>query len=213
MRSPKRVISRFEFLLGGNFIYATGPEYFREMRVGKLGFRSTLGLMHDVNERFELDLKLSYEVKGLKFRVYSENPGPSPMNEHVSDVTLNYGTASFMGRWSVLPGRKLQVGLGPYFGYLINMKLMQKNYYNNVLVSRYSNRPDPNISYNEFDSGISIMTASNFLLTNGKSLTVQLLYSRGLIDINKPTIDRLRNNVFSLVMGYSINRNGTNINN
>lgn len=205
--TPKRVISRIEFLIGANLIYTSGAEFLRENRVGKFGFHSTLGLVHTFSAGFDLDLKVSYETKGYKFKYHSENPGPPPTDEFMEDLTLNYATATLLPRYSVLPQKKFEVGLGPYVGYLINTKATQKSYHQNVLVNKYQARVDPDLNFKEFDFGISIMVGSNFVLKERAGLTIQFLYSRGLVDFNKPLIASKINNTFSLLVGITIERN------
>ncbi len=203
---PKRVISRIEVSVGPNLIYIHGMKYLKDARVGKLGFRTSLGLVHTFNEKLDLDLMLSYETKGYKFKLLSESEGPPPTDKLITDVTLNYATATILPRYSVLPMRKLSVGLGPYFGYLIDGKLLQKSYYRDELVNKYRYRPDPDITYNRFDFGLALLVGSNFVLKDRLGLTAQFTYSRGLSDVNKPVVDRIRNSTYSFLVGISIDR-------
>jgi len=202
---PKRLISRVEFLIGVNIIYASGSETMKDIRVPKLGFHSQLGLIHTFNSKFEGSLKVTYESKGYRFEVYSENPGPPPSDKATTDVTLNYVTAALLPRYSLLPERKLELGIGPYFGYMTTTRLVQKLYYQNELVRRYSTRP-PVSAYEELDWGLNAMVGSSFVLNERVGIAVQFLYSRGLKDINKPMVDQLRNNTFTLVVGLYRNR-------
>lgn len=204
---PKRVISRIEFLIGANLVYTGGADFLKENRVGKIGFHSTLGLSHTFSSKFDLNLQVSYEAKGYKFKYLSDNPGPPPTNKFIEDVTLNYASATLLPRYSILPKRKLEIGVGPYVGYLINTKITQKSYFNDVLVRKYQSRPNNGLNFKDFDFGVSFMAGSNFNLNDRKNLTIQLLYSRGLVEFNKPEIASKINNTFSLLVGLSVDRN------
>ena len=202
---PKRLISRVELLIGANIIYASGSETMKDIRVPKLGFHSQLGLIHAFNSKFEGSLKVTYESKAYPFEVYSENLGPPPTDRAITDVTLNYVTAILLPRYNLLPKRKLELGIGPYFGYMTTTRLVQKLYYQNELVRRYSARP-PGTEYEDFDWGLTATVGSNFALDERLGVSVQFLYSRGLTDINRPIIDQLRNNTFTLVVGLCRSR-------
>lgn len=179
----------------------------KEARVGKVGFNATLGLFHDLTSRLDIGIQLSYQNKGYKFEVYSENPGPPATDKALTDVTLNYVTATILPRYCVTPSKRLQLGVGPYFGYLTTTRLVQKQFFQGDVVNKYSSRPNPDIDYKEFDWGASFQVGANFPITERKGIAIQFLYSLGITDINKPVIDKIRNNTFSLLFGIYINRN------
>ncbi len=172
----------------------------------KFGLRATIDLIHTFNERFELGLQLSYDQKGSKYKVYSENPGPPATDKLITTVTMNYATATLSPRYSVIRDHKLDFGVGPYFGYLINTKLVQQTYYQGTLVNRYSARPDPAITYKDFDYGGAVMAATRFALKNQMQFALQFIYSFGLVDYNKPVVAAVRNNTFSLLVGISLQK-------
>jgi len=202
----KRVISRLEFLVGTNLIYGRGSEYIKEDRVGKFGFRGSVGFVHTFNSRWELDAKISYENKGYKNEVYSENPGPPPTDKLVEDLTLNYFTLTFLPRYTVIPNGRFEVGIGPYIGYLSTIRLRQKLYFQDAPVSEYSTRIDPGETYKELDFGASFMMGYNIRFKERVGFCVQFIYSLGLIDITDPTVAAVRNNTFSLLIGISLKK-------
>ena len=207
IKYPSRIISQFEFLVGANLIYARGSDFMKEARVGKIGFNSTLGLYHNFNTTWDLGIQISYQQKGYKFEVFSENAGPPPTDKATTDVTLNYVTATFFPRYSIIPSRKFQIGLGPYLGYLSTTRLVQKQFFQGDLVNKYSSRPDPGSDYENLDWGVSFQAGANFPFNDRRDLSIQFLYSLGIADINKPTIDKINNSTFSLLVGLHINRN------
>ena len=69
--------------------YGTGSDFIKDKHVGKVGFRTTAGMVHTFNRRLDVVTGLSYEIKGLKFKAYSENPdyNPPAMKKVVQDLT------------------------------------------------------------------------------------------------------------------------------
>ena len=67
--------------------YGTGSDFIKDKHVGKVGFRTTAGMVHTFNRRLDVVTGLSYEIKGLKFKAYSENPdyNPPAMTKVVQD--------------------------------------------------------------------------------------------------------------------------------
>ena len=96
---PKRIISRYELMIGLNFISGTGSDFLEQQRISKWGFRGSLGLIHTFNSHWELDAKISYENKGYRFRNYSDNPGPPATDELVENLSLNYVTFTLLPRY------------------------------------------------------------------------------------------------------------------
>jgi hypothetical protein len=202
----KRIISRYEVLLGANLISVTGSDHLEKYRIPKWGFRGGLSLIHTFSDRVELDAKISYENKGYRTRSFTENPGPPPTDEFVDDLTLSYITLTLFPRYSILPNRRVMVGVGPYIGWLTNVRVDQKLFFQETLVSRFRRRFDAPWFYREIDLGASFMIGSNFIARKSRPVTIQFIYSIGLRDTPKPSNGIFRNNVFSLLLGMSLQK-------
>jgi hypothetical protein len=208
VKYPERIISRYELMIGSNLIYPGGSRFTRQLREPKFGLRTAIGFVHEFEGNLDLDLKISYENKGYIFEVYSETPEPPPTDKHVFDVTLNYVTATLLARYTIVDQSRIEVGLGPYLGYLVSTKQVQKSYYQGDLVTKHRSRPDPDDSYEVFDFGFSFIICGNLAIRENRGLTLQFLYTRGITDVNKPQSDQILNNTFSLLIGfYSRNKN------
>lgn len=202
----KRIISRYEVLLGANLISVTGSDHLEKYRIPKWGFRGGLSLIHTFSSRLELDAKITYENKGYRTRSYTENPGPPATDELVDDLTLSYITLSFLPRYSILPDQRIMVGVGPYIGWLTTVRVDQKLYFQDAFVSRFRRRFDAPWFYREIDLGASLMIGSNFMVGKSRPFTIQFLYSFGLRDAPKPSNGIFRNNTFSLLLGMSLQK-------
>jgi hypothetical protein len=201
----RHIVSRFELTLGPNFIYVTGSDFMKQHRIGKWGLRGGISLIHTFNSHWELYAKFSYENKGCRTRLYSENPGPPPTDELVEDNTLNYITLTILPKYAVMADRKLIFGIGPYIGYLTTVKVDQKLYYQGEVVSRFRRRFDPDLFHKEFDFGLTVMVGS-YLAVKKREVTIQFVYSRGLVDANDPSAGKFRNNTFSLLVGIPLKK-------
>ena len=91
-------------------------------------------------------------------------------------------------------------------GYLTAVRAEQMLYFQDVLVSKFQRRFDPNEFLNEFDVGASFMIGSNFMVNKRHVAAVQFAYSIGLVEVPKPSAGSFRNNIFSLLAGISLQK-------
>ena len=203
-----KVFSKIEVSLGSSLKLGRGPEYLKDIRVPTFGFVARLGLVHKLNPRIQLSLNVSYIQKGMKLRVYSEDFSTTPptSSKLVTDNTLNYLEVALVPRYSIFNRDRLYVGAGPYIAYLINSRFGQEYFENGELVYRTGSIINSNDNYKNSDFGASAIIGSNFSIGERIKLVVQFNYSIGLAEINKPGIDTIKNNSFSLQIGISFNR-------
>ena len=203
-----RFISDIELLIGTGLIYGSGSELLKDLRVPNFGLRTSLGLVHKATDNFHFAVFLSYADKGIKFKSYSEDPLTPPAIVKINqDILLKYLEFAVVPRYSFGNTRRLHAGVGPYFGYLVSNKLSQEVYRDEILVSRSASRLDPDLNYKNTDLGVLLTVGSSFAISDKLAATAQFHYALGLVDINKPQLDKMRNNVFSLQIGLVINRN------
>lgn len=202
----KRIVSSIEFSIGTSLKLATGASYLKHIRVPKFGFATRLGLTHELNSRTHLSLDVSYIQKGLKFRVYSNDGSTPPKSiKVVNDNTLNYLELAFIPRYRLVRSGQLYCGLGPYVGYLINSRFRQQYSENGKLIYSTGSIINNNDNYKDFDAGASIVVGSNLYINKKIEMIIRFNYSIGLVEINEPAIDIVKNNSFSLQIGLSLN--------
>ena len=203
---PKRLVSKIEFLVGPSIIYPYGNEGFEKARVIKLGFAANVGLVHVINSRLAINLKFRYENKGSKTVAYSPNIPPPDRQKSIADVTLNYATVSLLPHYFIWKERKFYIAVGPYFGYLNIVKVSFEVYMNGVLSGQSTSRPDPHLFNNAFDGGITTLIGYNIHINKKTDCSVQFLNNLGLIYLTKDASYPVRNNTFTLLVGFSINK-------
>ena len=203
--SSKRLISKVELLAGASVIYPYGGSWLEHVRVAKLGFLGGAGLIHVFDSRWAINMKFGYGNKGEKLIIYNYSDprfGPPGTTKGTFDFTLNYVTMSIVPRYYIFKQIKFYVGLGPYFGYLNSVKGYSDLFINGSLVAQSSWRQDPHLNYKEMDIGIESMLGYDIPI-NRVDCSIQFISSLGLIDITKQGNYPLRNNTFSLVLGFS----------
>lgn len=201
----KRFINNVELLLGGGTAFFRGDEFYKETGVFKPGFSINAGLVHKFNSRVHLNPIIAYQSKGNKSVFYSVDPGyPPPGNlKSISDVTTNYATVTLFAKYSFLQGENLFIGIGPYFGYLLRENIVSKLYVNGSLFKMSGTRPaDP--EYKRFDAGLAVTTGLNIRSKRKPKAKVQVIYEKGMIDINPPMITQIRNNTISILLGITV---------
>ncbi|MEK6781754.1 MAG: outer membrane beta-barrel protein [Bacteroidota bacterium] len=204
---PKRLVSKIEFLAGPSIIYPYGNEGFEKARVGKLGFAANVGLIHNINSRLAINLKFRYENKGSKTIAYSPNIPPPDSQKSILDVTLKYATFSLLPCYSIWKEREFYIGFGPYFGYLNSVKTSIEVYMNGILSGQSTSSPDPYLFNKAFDVGLTTVIGYNVHINQKTECSVQFLHNLGLVYLSKDTTYPVRNNTFSLLLGFSINKN------
>ncbi len=208
LEHPGKFISEIELLVGPSLIYGSGSDLLKDLRIPKFGFRFSLGLKHKMTTKFCISTVFSYGDKGIKFKSTSEDPdyNPPAIVEVTQDIKLNYLELSIIPRYAFDYNERLYAGIGPYIGYLLSNKLTQEVYRDGMFVSQSASRLDAKLNYKEFDFGVSLMVGSNFVFSKRSIATIQLLYCFGLVDINKPQLEKMRNSLFSLQLGLTLNR-------
>jgi hypothetical protein len=201
---PRPFISRVEFTLGTTMKLARGPDI-NDISVPSFGFGARIGVAHEFSKRFELLASVAYQPKGTKIKVFSLDYGYTPPAalKAINDNTLNYAEVSIVPRVSL---GQFNIGLGPYVGYLINGRRKTELYRNGELIIKNGARQSSNPDFKDFDFGIAGTAGWNFLIKKKIDGIVEFWYCPGLIDINKPTIADVRNNIFSLQIGLSLQR-------
>jgi hypothetical protein len=204
---PRPFISRVEFSLGTTMKLSRGPDI-NDISVPSFGFGARIGVAHEFSKRFELLASVAYQPKGTKIKAFSDDYGftPPAKLKHINDHTLNYAEVSIVPRLSVGKDQHFHIGLGPYFGYLINSRRKTELYRNGELIVKNGSRQSSNPDYKDFDFGIAATLGWNFLIKKKINGIVQFWYCPGLVYINKPTTADVRNNSFSFQIGLSLQR-------
>ena len=206
---PKRLVSKIEFLVGPSIIYPYGGTWLKDIRVAKLGLAASVGLIHVINSRLAINLKCGYGNKGLKLIIYDDSDiryNPPAAIKSIFDITLNYATVSILPRYSFFKNREFYIGLGSYFGYLNYEKIFSELTINGTVVARSVSKPNPHLVYKEIDIGIESMVGYDIRMYKKINCSIQFHYSLGLVDVSKAGTYPLRNNTFTLLVGFSINK-------
>lgn len=206
LAARKRFIHNVELLLGGGTAFSRGDEFYKETGVFKPGFSINVGLVHKFNSRVHLNPIIAYQSKGNKSIFYSVDSGyPPPGNlKSISDVTTNYATVTLFAKYSFLQSENLFIGIGPYFGYLLREKIVSKLYLNGSLFTMSGTRLDPGSNYKRYDIGLAMTTGINIRSKRKPKAKVQIIYEKGMMDINPPMITQIRNNTISILLGITV---------
>jgi hypothetical protein len=196
----KKLISKIEILAGPGYIRPRGNKYFRDILDFKVGFNAALGISHRINDRFEVNVKFSYEDKGYRFEVYQENLdyNPPAMQRSILENILHYVTCSISPRYTFDKKARFYVSSGPYIGHLI--------YINGNLISKNGARSAKSLSYETFDVGITCSLGYSLNIKSNLNGTVQFNYNLGLINVSKPITSPMWNTTYTLLLGIAINK-------
>jgi len=208
--SPKKLVSKIEFLLGPSYIRPHGVESFNSTQDFKLGVSAGVGLIHQLSSRFDLNLKFFYEDKGYRLETVAINSdyNPPATQRSVIDITFNYATASISPRFLVDKNQHFYLSAGPYVGYLFSERIQNEIYINEVLISKTGSRGvSPYYDYKKVDVGLTTMIGYDININRRLAGTFQFLYNLGLIEVTKGTIAPMSNTTYSLLLGITINRN------
>jgi hypothetical protein len=203
LAARKRFISNVEFLVGSGIVFVRGDEFYRENDVLKPGFSVNIGLVHKVSSRVQLNSILAYESRGSK-SIYYDDYDPSAISTLISNLTLHYATVTFFVAYSFPESQKLFCGFGPYFGFLYRAKIATEHYINGSLVVMSAARPDPYIDYKWYDTGLALTTGIHIRSKRKPRASLQLMYKKGIMDINQPIITQMRNNNVSIHIGITL---------
>lgn len=203
LMARKRFVSNVEILVGSGMVFFGGDEFYIQNRVHKIGGSASIALLHDVSPRLQLKSIMAFEIKGSRLLVNSINTDYSPpaQQKHLLDLTLYYATVTVFAMYKA---KGLFVGCGPYAGYLVREKLTSKVYINETLMSRYAAINDPGINYKWYDAGLAFTGGVSLQVGQKRQGTIQLIYDRGMTDINQPMIAQIRNHAISLLVGIAI---------
>jgi hypothetical protein len=206
LTARKRFVSNVELLVGSGTVFFRGDEFYKETGVFKPGFSANVGLVHKFNSRVHLNSVIAYQLKGNKWIHSSVEPGyPSPGNlKHIMDITTKYATLTLFAKYSFSKGGKLFIGCGPYFGYLFREKVVSRLYLNGSLLTMSGTRLDPDSDYKRYDIGLAMTTGINLRSKRKRKANVQIIYQKGLVDINQPMITQIRNNAISILLGITV---------
>ncbi len=206
LTARKRFVSNVELLFGSGMVFFRGDEFYKENRVQKAGFSANVALVHNLNSRLQLKSLIAYEIKGSRLIINSINADYNPPAEqkHLLDLTLDYATATVFAKYTPLKTRGLFVGCGPYISYLVREKLTSKVYINGTLTTSYAAINDPGINYKWYDAGLAFTAGVDVRVAQKRQGTLQLIYQRGMTDINQPIIAQIRNHTISILVGITI---------
>ena len=209
IEAPRRFISQLEFLAGPSIKYYSGNSLFKEAYDLEIGYLASIGFVHEFSKQVVLIMEAAYESKGTKVNYTSLHTDYSPpkVQRLVHEIHINYLTVTFLPALKLSKGQKLSLGCGPYLGYLLpNSRILQELYLEGTLILKFNGRQDPYESYDKYDAGVVMMMGYEFLAGERRSAHVQLLYSVGMVDINRPMIFQTRTNLVSFVFGLTINK-------
>ncbi|MBL7872882.1 MAG: outer membrane beta-barrel protein [Cyclobacteriaceae bacterium] len=203
IKYPKKIISKAEILAGANLIYPK-KEYIED-RYRKFGYVVNLDLIHEVNSKLDIGLKMGYENKGFKSISNSNNPDfpPPSAQKVIQNLTLNYLTVTLYPKIKLLDSRRLYVGGGPYIGKLISERLKTEIFINGSLLQKTGSRPDPSKNHKLYDSGILLLIGYNFQLFKREG-TFEVQYSIGLRNTTLPSSLEVRNQTMNILFGVNI---------
>lgn len=210
LTARKRFVSNVELLVGSGTVFFRGDEFYKEYRTFKSGFSANVALVHKFNSRVQLRSIIAYEVKGAKLIVNSINSdlySPPAAQKHIIDITTNYATVALVAKYSFLKSKRLSFGCGPYFSYFLREKVTSKVYINGSLTDMYGGIAYPavdQVDYKPYDLGLAVMAGVDVRTKLKPKANIQLVYERGMIDINQPMITQLRNNTISILLGITI---------
>jgi hypothetical protein len=211
LKYPKKFVSELEFKLGASLVFFGGDEFYTSHDALKVEFAAEASIVHDFNPPFQLHLSGGYKSKGSKSVSHSVNAdfNPPAQTKHIADVTLHYLTFSASPRYLIGKNRRAFIGCGPYIGYVLNTKVTTKYYVNGSLYTQSGARPDPDIDYKRIDFGVAFSAGLKVLETRKRTGIIQVIYEKGLRDINQPMITRMRTNSVSILIGISRKNNST----
>ncbi len=203
----EKFISKIEFLVGGSIIFPYGNDEIERERVTKFGFVAGVGFLHAINSRLAINLKFRYEEKGLKIIGYDLNaPPPGPI-KFIRDYTENYVTTSLLPHYFPFKKYHLYIGVGPYLGYILSGYERIDLYQNGLVLAQSIAHRDVDKFDQRFDVGITGLIGYDLVLSKKIRSTFQFLYNRGFTDISQFMGYPVKNNTFSLLVGFSINNN------
>ncbi|HEX8039096.1 MAG TPA: outer membrane beta-barrel protein [Chryseosolibacter sp.] len=202
----KRFVSNVEILVGSGMVFFRGDEFYKKYGAFKAGFSAHYGLVHKINSRLNLVSLLGYEIKGAKHvtNTFSQDYQPPARQKHIQSISINYATVTLLTKYYFPRNQKLFLGCGPYLGYLLREKITSKLYLNDSLASTSGVINYSPSNYKSYDWGFAATAGANISWARKRSTSIQLMYQKGMRDINQPMITQIRNRAISILVGLTI---------
>ncbi|MEO5980122.1 MAG: porin family protein [Chryseolinea sp.] len=202
-----RVVSEWETLAGASVNNPTVLESSKPSRKTKLGPFVALGVTHRFSEKFALNVKGVYEVKGTRSKMHELDFTFNPPSDQYAkqEINLTYAEIIILPRY--YPSKKVNAffSMGPYFGYLLSEKVRNEVFLNGVsIVNSFSKLPSDKKNYRDMDFGITANIGYSKKLSKRLNSTIQVLYSRGFDSTNRPTAGTLVNSSLEICVGLSL---------
>lgn len=203
---PKKFFSELELFVGPAASTLRGwdlDDHFIDRKI-KIGYTFGLGVSHYFNRKVKITGKLFFERKGVVAEVtglyFDEETQTLKEGKANDDYNFNYYTFSILPCYVV---RKLELGVGPYVGYLNKMELKKSFSFNATkTINDYTE------DYTQFDFGIAATVGYKLQIKSNIDLNFRLLHTFGLIEIAKHSPDgwATKTTNTSILIGISFKR-------
>ena len=203
----RKFVQAFEIVAGPTFLY-TQPKFENNAQKLKIEYAVKVTLIHSLSKTFELCTSLLFERKGIKSTAISS----IETVRITGDRTNDYLTLSLIPRYMIGKQPRFNIGIGGYISLLKSSKTAYV-YDSSGVRRQYYGAAEPH--YRKYDFGISLEVGYIIPLNQNKLITIQILNSNGLIDIDRydrysssspSLVSMSRNNSLSLLVGVRFKR-------
>lgn len=173
----------------------------------KIGYTFGLGLVHTVDDRYDISAQFLFERKGgvsESITIYFDEATQSLKQGKVNtDYSYDYYTLPIFADCKFGQKRRLNIGFGPFASYLQKQILTEKFLYSGAIQTRVET--DLNT---KFDFGIASKIGYVVPLKSNVDIRFQLLNTRGLINTRLNTYPGqiMNSNNTSLLIGIIFNQ-------
>lgn len=202
----RKLFSAYEVVLGGGLLKNAGfqMQYFKP----KFGYSIGVGAYHAFTKSFELNVRLTYDLKGSSAEENSSWPplyfGDSQLLGYTMESEFHYVTMAALPTFCI--GKRKNVVLGGGFFYsvlrdvnIIEYKTLSNGYF------RTQTRSSKNAKWDGgTDMGICVFAGYKFKVIKKITGTVQLFYNRSVRDIDEPMIGWQQHRSLMLMFSVSL---------
>lgn len=207
LRAQEKWIQDFEVFAGVGQIDNTGSGYYLDNSDTKASFSFGFGANHYFGPLFDLNVRIGYERRGLKYSEYYYDPVAQENQTVQLDKSINSFTLQLLPVFKVGTQRKIRFGIGPYFSVPYNTVSVLKRFdKNGNQIAQSGNNTTKQYRDVVNDFGLTAFLGYSFKAGQFNELAIQAMINHGVIFYAKASGGDVQNRIYALVISYRYHR-------
>lgn len=202
----RKIFSAYEIVVGGGLLKNSG--YQMQYFVPKFGYSVGVGAYHTFTNSFDLNVRLTYDLKGSRAEEYSGPPPSRPPNpvtaSYVIESDFHYLTITALPTFTVGIKKNILLGGGCYYSFLRKYKIQESDVLSNGQVNASSSTYKYPKLNGQSDMGICAFMGYRFKLIKTTTGTIQFFFNRSIQDVDDPIAGWQRHKSFMLMFSASL---------